>query len=1661
MAPFPAAPIVGAFVTISATVAKGSGEMGGGRSGVFNLEMGMKLDIVHTPDLDTAYRWWSTPPMSVAVPIAHVTNSARSPLDARFVTWLAVQVLQDRHARLVEGGADADAQKIDLASIFVDLPLQAQDPRFRTSEKAPSAMPQLLGMHLPEPSPSARSLMELFDTKGGGPRMLLVGRTGIGKSTLTTMVAQVLRMPWIARQVDALPADLRETWQQANAPIEALLTTSKWAHAGQMFPLRISLPLVARWFGSRVWRTPPSVWDYLAARMRVDLAKEEIACDVEPAELRRWIEAAGNTYWILDGLDEVPHSANRKQVVEAVRAVTCGASQNMNGVLVSTRPQGYGGEFDDLMEHELVSLPKELAHTYAEKLLRAWSGQTKRSQLDEQLERLRTELEKPAAAALLHTPLHTTMAALLVANQGQLPNARSILFRDYFATILRRELNKPIDHGIRSEDEGALRSLHERAGLTLQVRSQQGASARPTLRQRELREMLSRYYVEKRCADAEVQANVARIMRFAMDRLVLLLHSSEGEYEFGVRSLQEYFAAEALVDDDIPLVKKRLEAVAANPHWGNVLRLIASRCILDSGKKAQRIVEALVATCRALNEGTIGGEAAKRCFAGSRLAIAILEETCKYGHPDLYEPLWQIALEAAASPLFPDIGSFVVNWPDTKDATKYRGQVLRVAKTLFEAGGDAYQQGWRLLDAMLHAQVDEAVALAERHAPTTEVDARAVFWPYLLRGQRVPPWIARFIEQNVQWFPPQVMLGWREGDILFLGQAHIELFTRQFHQQRHRILIRDTDDKVCGWAIQSIECDAQWQSLVLRTPDTSPAWALWKRIATFMVSPSHDCLADVLEAANSEALLAGLQPWLMMMLPWPIAATMRHVRSYLELPALAAQARAGELGTVDDWRAAERRWRDAPHASLEEVETALISPVPWGPDIALRGKVFPYLIEWLREDPNTLVPDWRSRFLRLAVDHPNAVHRLLPYLEHMHRLEPKEEFPLVVARLVDENVPFDKRAFVASPLLLAPDLSGPNREEWFVFFDARGRRGTNARWGGGDTPDVIRERTEANVAALVERIAQHPDQWGLLDTLVALLLTVSNADLSKLRLPELPPDAPPRAFALHALLALVSGGTDKVLFERLVFEHDGVTHDFRHELAGLLWRRNMDPGTKESLWLGMLEAAPPPRRNLRDQIQSAFFKHLHDTLEPSFLTRAAWTEHELPEPCLVEQTTATRPAPRIVQIVELRNVRIFKETPSVDEKFPQPAGDQGQWIVLVGENGVGKTTLLRAIALAVAPPAIGSKLLDESNPPMLANGGEGPITIELDTGLLSVAIRRDERTEIVEARSTQEVSRPWIVGYGVKRGNARGEKDRPAEVGPIGELHTLFDRPASLYNAAQWLENLDADVLREQRRSPRPSETPPTGSAGIWKAVVHALRVLLGIQDVSVEPGGLVYVQHKDFGRVRLDTLSDGYLTTTGWIIDMIARWVERQRELDESVGADVLRQMTGLVLVDEIDLHLHPIWQMHIIDDVRRLFPNLSFVVTTHNPLVLQGARRGEVYVMRRGEQGRIELVQKDIRPGQDVDRVLFEQFGVEYTFDRETRDLLARHRDLLARGAGRDDPQRMALEKQIETRFGSLGSTLRKERDATMGPVAPFDDEERARFLAEMQRLADEEES
>ncbi|MFO0646320.1 MAG: AAA family ATPase [Polyangiales bacterium] len=1427
--------------------------------------------------------------------------------------------------------------------------------------------------------------------------------------------------------------------------LDALVSERGWHRVEGVFPLRINLPSLARWMASQRSDRASTLWQHLASRMSDELAAHGLSGDLSPDMLASLVREAGVVLWILDGLDEVPRSAGREAVISVVRAGVCEGAPGVAGLVVATRPQGYEGEFDELDVMSLSPLPAKVSLDYGERLVRAWATRAGAADIESRLDALRAEFTKPEVALLLQTPLHTTIAAVLVAGRGTLPKSRYQLFQAYFATVLRRELNKPIEYGVTDEDESILRTLHAQAGILLHTRSQEQPGARASLRRKELREILSAIYESMGYGGDERRAKVERILRFAAERLVLLIHDVEGEYAFGVRSLQEFFAAEALVEGDVTVAAARIDAVVRSPHWSNVIAFVVSRFALATTRSAiDQAVKLTVERCEALNRGEAGPEAA-RCMLGSHLALSMMRETARYGAPWLHDKLWDVAFAAAMTPaqgasaeavgrersgaqarnstwwddeeIHVRLG-MVAAWPAGDGGVRRRRQLIDAAAALFRQGEEGTLLGWRLLHGLLVAGDPEAAQLATLNAPSTEsqawaaVDAGAYVGDYVM-----PKWWCEFLDAHPDWFSPGRLVRMFNCPDVQVSVLAFDLINDIFSgfSSRWFGLSLDGDESRCRWCSIS-----EYPSLVARIDDATVPWPVWASVSKFLFKPSHLTLADLLQTVAEVDALQELLPFIEV-LPWPLAACLAVGTACHNLIELVKLAREGTLGHLDHWLAAEARWSAAGRMTLVELEERFASDLPWNTNISARGMPAPISIEsgnpfkaddivapWIEAHPE------QSAFA-LTLLKRSTYGYLSPASLRLYQIADKtfcgtEYFPL---RWVG---------------WIAFNYTGPDRDGWFALFDARGRRGLNvhSEFEGPHVPPLLRE--------LLHQFRERPDQWGLLNAIVNLPHALSRVPPADLVLPPPPPDASSRAHAESALLELLARRVDDsalaAFFPRLVW-HDDTTHDLRTSLA-LVLRHRVNDHEATRLILAALDAEPPPTAEARDELLGVLFERARRLPSAAFSTPEAWKDHALPEPFLAGQVPPRQP-PVIVSLDVLRNVRLFAETPSVDVALPRPLDDNGQWIVLVGQNGVGKTTLLRAIALALADPAVASKLLDERLP-LVRNGGEARVAITLDSGRREIAIRRGDRTDTIEAVTPLTGERPWVVGYGVRRGNALGEKDRATELGAVGELHTLFERPAALHPAAQWLRDLDADVLREQRRSPRGANAPTVQLGpreAVWRSVLHALQTLLGVTAVEVEEGGAVFVTHPEMGRVPFEAMSDGYLGTAGWLIDMIARWIDRQRELDEPVGANLLRQMCGLALIDEIDLHLHPVWQMKIIEDVRRLFPRMSFVVTTHNPLALHGARVGEVYVMRR-EGAKIELSQRDIRPGQDVDRVLFEQFGVKHTLDRETRDLLAKHQQMVERGVSFDDPERKRVEAQIIERFGDVGATLRDERRA-----------------------------
>jgi len=354
--------------------------------------------------------------------------------------------------------------------------------------------------------------------------------------------------------------------------------------------------------------------------------------------------------------------------------------------------------------------------------------------------------------------------------------------------------------------------------------------------------------------------------------------------------------------------------------------------------------------------------------------------------------------------------------------------------------------------------------------------------------------------------------------------------------------------------------------------------------------------------------------------------------------------------------------------------------------------------------------------------------------------------------------------------------------------------------------------------------------------------------------------------------------------------------------------------------------------------------------------------------------------------------------------------DGGQWAVFLGANGVGKSTLLRAVTLGLADAAVSTPGILDLLEWNRVFGANSRVLVRSNLG--------DHRWQFDPRTTIAAIAHPAggldVFSYGSMRGTALGGPARDVDFEPRRATGTLFSQHGRLIHAATWLQQ---EAFRAER---------DLQATGFFNAVTTVLASLLpDVDHLLVEPDKVLVVSST--GRATsLNSLSDGYLTTLGWTIDLIARWADRYRDtgkLDENFAKD----MPCVVLVDELDLHLHPKWQLDIIPRLRAAFPKTTFVVTTHNPLTLQGTRPGEVFVLQKDEAtGQISITQRDVPPGTDANRLLTgDWFGLGSTLDESTLRKLDRHRELLLARRPESDPERRALEQELRVRLNGFADT------------------------------------
>jgi ABC-type multidrug transport system ATPase subunit len=436
-------------------------------------------------------------------------------------------------------------------------------------------------------------------------------------------------------------------------------------------------------------------------------------------------------------------------------------------------------------------------------------------------------------------------------------------------------------------------------------------------------------------------------------------------------------------------------------------------------------------------------------------------------------------------------------------------------------------------------------------------------------------------------------------------------------------------------------------------------------------------------------------------------------------------------------------------------------------------------------------------------------------------------------------------------------------------------------------------------------------------------------------------------------------------------------------------------------------------------------------------------------------TTRRKPAasknedpPVYLLSMEVEDLLCFKERQTLN--LSNKDGHPAQWTVILGNNGVGKTTLLRCLAgMEMRPVAYDKSFLGDGVEkyeeeidfdPMLWNSYDfeeiweeigiatrtsetspevyvsfmSNVTLTSYKTVENSEIQNDYISIVIDSlceRSRGDFKGAICYGYGATR---RMGGTSLSDSNTSYHSASLFSDDALLINAEEWLLQTDYAVKSSSGKT-------KTRLKKQLKQIVEILKQILpDIADIRID---LDEYQERPlaqfstpFGWVRLSSLGLGYRTTIAWMVDLAVRLFKRYPDSENPLAEP------AIVLVDEIDLHMHPKWQRDIMQFLTDRFPNTQFIVTAHSPLVVQAAQDANIVLLQR-EGDQVKIINNndlEIIENWRVDQVLTSVFEMPSARPAKIEPLLQRRKELLTK------PKLTASDraelKKLEAKIGTL---------------------------------------
>ncbi len=339
----------------------------------------------------------------------------------------------------------------------------------------------------------------------------------------------------------------------------------------------------------------------------------------------------------------------------------------------------------------------------------------------------------------------------------------------------------------------------------------------------------------------------------------------------------------------------------------------------------------------------------------------------------------------------------------------------------------------------------------------------------------------------------------------------------------------------------------------------------------------------------------------------------------------------------------------------------------------------------------------------------------------------------------------------------------------------------------------------------------------------------------------------------------------------------------------------------------------------------------------------------------------------------------------------------------IGVNGKGKSTILHALRIAsgsyfLAIPDVKSRHIQKDEIRIIESGKlllqQFPVKIETegsfsdfdntitwrrqwlegsssttstnaDVGAIrSIALEKYNR---VQKESDDKVDLPVIAFFGITRAVGAGRVTRKSRIQRLGRQ--LFkegyqdweEMKAVKFHYEEWLGTYDHLVDKGKEY--------PTTKEAFFAAVKIANPFITHIEFINGELWVKIDIDDDETGLLPLSLHSDGIHYFTAMVAEIAYRCVVLNGYKNEKA----ISETKGIVMIDEIDLHLHPNWQRHVVHDLKTAFPEIQFVVTTHSPFIVQSLKSEELIILD-------EEIEKDGDPfKKSIEEVAAHEMGVE----------------------------------------------------------------------------------